>query len=190
MSIRGSRGRARREWFTPSDESKASSRAQRNVSLPHIKETQKQRKYFIEGLNPFLKSSERPLRMEKKNMPAEHPPLDGYSMDDLRSACPAFQRESKASASTGGTGECPFAHMQTPSQRKELSKCPAFSQGCPFKGVRTVDELYQIFSSMPSQHTGEVGAAGSILQQMLHGVHQRSAELAKEHGACPVFSNE
>ena len=133
--------------------------------------------------------------MASKSVPADHPALDGYSMEDLKAVCPAFQKgpnssTTSASASTGGTGECPFANLQSPAQRKDLSQCPAFSQGCPFKGVRTVDELYRIFSTMPEQHAGEIGAAGGILQQMLHGVHQRSAELAKEHGACPVFSNE
>ena len=122
--------------------------------------------------------------------PPEHPALDGYSMDDLRSVCPAFQSNKESKASTGGTSECPFAGLQDPAQRKELSQCPAFSQGCPFKGVRSMDELYHIFSTMPHVQVQErVGAAGSILQQMLQGVHKRSAELSKEHGACPVFSN-
>ena len=71
-----------------------------------------------------------------------------------------------------------------------LEKCPAFADGCPFKQVRSMDELHELFAKTPHVHSkGTVGTAEKVLVAMLQDVHQQSEKLKTDLGECPTFSS-
>ena len=54
----------------------------------------------------------------------------------VKHACPAF-----------GINICPFAKL--PEEKKGMAaKCPAFKQGCPFKGCKCVGEFQEKLAEM------------------------------------------
>ena len=49
-----------------------------------------------------------------------------------------------------------------------LEKCPAFNDGCPFKGASTEDEMKQIMEALPESHRGSGGPQHAALVDMFN----------------------
>ena len=49
-----------------------------------------------------------------------------------------------------------------------LEKCPAFNDGCPFKGASSEDEMKKIMEALPESHRGSGGPQHAALVDMFN----------------------
>jgi len=71
-----------------------------------------------------------------------------------------------------------------------INNCPAFTEGCPFKEMESVEELYNKLSEMPATHRlDQSTTAAKAVEQTLQMVHKKSVALKAQFNAtCPVFA--
>lgn len=71
--------------------------------------------------------------------------------------------------------------------KEALKNCPEFLKGCPFKNVRSLDEVYDMLSKVPHAAGHEEQLSGAKLVEMLKKMHSESQALEEKLGDCPVF---
>ena len=91
----------------------------------------------------------------------------------LKEKCPAFKEG------------CPFASMDDEVLLKEIKKCPEFKKGCAFKDAKSVEEIYNQLSKMPSSDD-HLHHKEALLKTMkvIHSVGQEKAD------DCPILQRE
>ena len=97
----------------------------------------------------------------------------------IKDECPAF---------TGQDG-CPYKTIDDATVAL-AKKCPAFRDGCPFKGAGDVDTIGKMLEAVPESHLvgGQVMGSAKALYDLLLSVHDVSQQKKAEVGECPVFS--
>jgi len=106
----------------------------------------------------------------------------GVTLEDLPTKCPAF------------ASECPYKDIASESKliSSALQNCPAFDRKstasrpgmiCPFVDCKSVDDVLDVFGKLPASHV-----AVPSLPELLRMMHEKTAALKLEMGACPVFS--
>ena len=115
----------------------------------------------------------------KEGDPVIKPPasvLTSWTVSDisnLKEKCPAFKEG------------CPFASMDDKALSEEIKKCPEFKEGCAFKDAKSVEEIYDQLSKMPSgdEHSHHKEALLKTMK-VIHSVGQEKAD------ECPVLQKE
>ena len=96
------------------------------------------------------------------------------TLDDIKQACPAF-----------GPCSCPFAKL--PEEKKgAAAKCPAFKEGCPFKGCKCIGDFECKLGEMRDQCKGDA-AYVLFLRAVVMKAMQKEVDLGKE---CPFFKTK
>ena len=96
------------------------------------------------------------------------------TLEDVKHACPAF-----------GINVCPFANL--PEEKKGMAaKCPAFKQGCPFKGCKCVGEFQEKLAEMRDTCKGD-GAYVEFHRALVRTAMQKEIDLGRQ---CPVFKTK
>ena len=115
----------------------------------------------------------------KEGKPVIEPPtevltsLTGSDISRLKDKCPAFKEG------------CPFAKVDNEALLEEIKKCPEFKEGCAFKDAKSVGEISNKLSQMPS--TDDHGHHKEALLKTMKVIHSVSQEKADE---CPVLQKE
>ena len=117
--------------------------------------------------------------VSKEGKPLVEPPaavfeaLTTSDISKLKEKCPAFKEG------------CPFAKMDDKNLLKEIKKCPEFKEGCAFKDAKTVEEINNKLSEMPS---GDKDCCHKeALMETMKIIHSVGHEKA---GECPVLQKE
>ncbi|KAF4654442.1 hypothetical protein FOL47_009980 [Perkinsus chesapeaki] len=97
------------------------------------------------------------------------------------SNCPAFNK----------VPTCPFSGDEE-TTKAVTANCPAFEEGCPFKGSDELADIYSTLASMPESHRVngdhvEPGSPSYYVESALKTIHKDSIELEKQLGRCTVF---
>ena len=96
------------------------------------------------------------------------------SFDDVKRQCPVFRDK-----------VCPFSKLRE-ENKGVAAKCPAFKDGCPFKGCQTVGDFEDKLGLMRDQCKGDAGYV-----QFLRDTLQTAKEKAVDVGsACPFFKTK
>jgi len=101
------------------------------------------------------------------------------SANTIADACPAFADDG-----------CPYKTLDDASKAL-AKKCPAFADGCPFKGASDVDTISQLLATVPESHRcdGKMMGSAKALYDLLLQMHEMSVVKKNEIGnECPVFS--
>jgi heme oxygenase len=104
----------------------------------------------------------------------------------LLEACPVL-------AEAASSKECPFKQHSTAASTGAAA-CPAFDGGCPFRDVRSISELIEVFKTVPHLTPGQLGSAAAErgakeLVALLRGMHATGERLQQQTGeSCPVFA--
>ena len=115
----------------------------------------------------------------KEGDPVSKPPaavltsLMSSDISKLKEKCPAFKEG------------CPYASVDDKALLEEVKKCPEFKEGCAFKDAKSVDEVYNQLSKMPSGD--ENGHHKEALLKTMKVIHSVGQEKADE---CPVLQKE
>ena len=115
----------------------------------------------------------------KEGDPVIKPPiavLTSWTASDvskLKEKCPAFKEG------------CPFASMDNEVLLEETKKCPEFKKGCAFKDAKSVEEIYNQLSKMPSgdEHSQHKEALLKTMK-VIHSVGQEKVN------DCPILQSE
>ena len=117
--------------------------------------------------------------VSKEGKPLVEPPaavfedLTTSDISKLKEKCPAFKEG------------CPFAKMDDENLLKVIKKCPEFKEGCAFKDAKTVEEINNKLSEVPSgdkdcHHKEAVMETMKIIHNVCH----------EKAGECPVLQKE
>ena len=98
---------------------------------------------------------------------------EASDISKLKEKCPAFKEG------------CPFASVDDKALVEDIKKCPEFKEGCAFKDAKSVDEIYNQLSKMPSGD--ENGHHKEALLKTMKVIHSVGQEKADE---CPVLQKE
>lgn len=96
---------------------------------------------------------------------------------NIKEACPAFQPL------------CPFSKLNEKAGAfAHIKKCPAFKDGCLFKGCKNIREICVKLQEIPNLDQ-ENSSHGEVLSG-LKMVHDLCIDLENELGECPIFKTE
>ena len=96
------------------------------------------------------------------------------TLAEIKRECPVFSNN-----------DCPFAKL--PEEHKGVaSKCPAFSNGCPFKECKTVGEFEDKLGKMRDQCKGNA-AYLEFLRETVLTAKEKEAIVGS---ACPFFQSK
>ena len=123
----------------------------------------------------------------KEGKPLIDPPaavLEGFTASDvskLKEKCPAFKEG------------CPFANMDNEVLLEKIKKCPEFKEGCAFKEAKTIKEIYNKLSQMPSSdkdchHKEALMETMKVIRSVGHEKADKCPILLKD--GCPFKSVE
>ena len=123
----------------------------------------------------------------KEGKPLIEPPaavLEGFTASDvskLKEKCPAFKEG------------CPFANMDNEVLLEKIKKCPEFKEGCAFKEAKTIKEIYNKLSQMPSSdkdchHKEALMETMKVIHSVGHEKADKCPILLKD--GCPFKSVE
>ncbi len=88
--------------------------------------------------------------------------------DDIKAKCPAFDKNT-----------CPYMGLVSDHKSLAKGKCPAFSDGCPFKNLNTVGEFVEKVTQMRDSCKGK-----AAYQKFFKDVHAVSDAKQKKLGTC------
>lgn len=96
------------------------------------------------------------------------------SLDDVKHECPVFADK-----------VCPFSKL--PEEKKGVAaKCPAFKDGCPFKGCKSVGEFQDKLGQMRDQCKGDA-AYVQFLRDTVRVSKEKDVDV---EAACPFFQTK